>query len=104
MVKVHTLQKLLAITALLSVITSPAYAEDRNERCEDAGEAYQRMESAIIPLQALLWDELDRARDSKDLAAVGKILTLINKSRKIRKDYGKDYKKLTDSLRCAEFD
>lgn len=102
--KVHTLQKLLAITALLSVIASPTYAEDRSERCEDADEAYQRMESAIIPLQAMLWDELDKARDSKDLAAVGKILTLINKSRKVRKDHGKDYRKLRKSLRCAKLD
>ena len=102
MTKVHTLPKLLAVAALFSVIASQAYADDRNERCEEADREYQRMESEIIPLQAMLWDELGKARASRNLAAVGKILTLINKSRKVRKDHGKDYRELRKSFRCPQ--
>ena len=102
--KAYLRPKLLATAVLLSAMTGPAYAEDQSERCKHADEEYQRMESTILPLQAMLWDELDKARASKDLAAVGKILTLINKSRKIRKDHGKDHKEISKSFRCPEPD
>ncbi len=97
-------QKLLAIAALLPLIAGPAYAADPSEQCENAVEEHQRMESTILPLQAMLWDELNKARDSKDLAAVGKILTLLNKTRKIRKDHAKDHKEIAKSYRCPEPD
>ena len=104
---VRTPSKLWIIVALLSVVAGQAYAEDERDRsklCEDAVEEYQRMESTIAPLQAMLWDELAEAKDAKDLGAIGKILTLINRSRKTRKDHLKDYRERVESLRCSELD